>query len=273
MSHRERVKKCLEHGEPDRLPMDFGGTILSSAKPEMQEKIADVLGLQGTPDTELTGFDERIQKHFDCDLRSIKPAKGAAWGFKSIEEAPMRNLSREDIDSWPWPQPEDEMVKGLREKAARLHRETDYFICAGQIGQGIFELGCWLRGYDQILLDMALDSDFVHAFNSKILETNKKLGDLYFSEIGEYIDMVLIGDDLAMQTNPYMSPDTFRELVKPYFAEYIASIKKHCPQAKIMHHCCGSSYSLLDDLAEIGVDVANPVQTNAINMEPGRFQV
>ena len=63
--------------------------------------------------------------------------------------------------------------------------------------------------------------------------------------------MVLIGDDLATQIGPYMSLEMFRRLYKPYFAEYIASIRRHCPHAIIAHHCCGSSYRLLDDLAEI----------------------
>jgi uroporphyrinogen decarboxylase len=65
-----------------------------------------------------------------------------------------------------------------------------------------------------------------------------------------------------------MAPAIFRELFKPYFKKYIEGIKKHCPNAKLAHHCCGSSYLLLDDFAEIGVDVINPVQTTAKNMSP-----
>jgi uroporphyrinogen decarboxylase len=59
--------------------------------------------------------------------------------------------------------------------------------------------------------------------------------------------------------------------VKPWFAEYIASIRRHCPDAFIAHHCCGSSWLLLDDLAEIGVQVINPVQTTAADMSPGNL--
>ncbi len=65
-----------------------------------------------------------------------------------------------------------------------------------------------------------------------------------------------------------MSPECFREMVKPYFAEYVASIKRNCPRAAIAHHCCGSVFRLLDDLAEIGVEIINPVQTTAHEMSP-----
>ncbi|MFW6255680.1 MAG: uroporphyrinogen decarboxylase family protein [Candidatus Sumerlaeota bacterium] len=268
MTHRERVRTALQHKQPDRLPIDFGGTFLSSAKPEMQEAIAEYLGLESERDPRFPYFDNRIQEHFDCDLRQIQPKAPRKWGFGGLEEAPMRDLSIDDLDKWPWPEPGDALVEGLREEAKFLHEETDYAICAAQVGQGIFEAGCYLRGYDQILLDMMMDEGFVHAFNQKVLETNLKLGDLYFAEIGPYVDIVLVGDDLAMQTQPYMNPETFRRLYKPYFAEYIAGIRKYCPTAFIGHHCCGAASSLYEDLIEIGVQISNPVQTTATGMKP-----
>lgn len=271
MTHRERVRMALARREPDRLPIDLGGTFLSTAPPELQQRIADVLGLTGEPDPRFRRFDDRIQRHFGCDLRSIRPAKSTFWGFRDVHEAPLRNATREDLDRYPWPQPDDAQIAGVREEARFLHEDTDYFICSGQVGMGIFELGCALRGYDGILIDMAADKEFVHALNRKLVETNVRLTELYFAEVSDYVDMVLIGDDLAMQNGPYMSPDCFRELVKPYFAEHVAAIKRHCPNAIIAHHCCGSVFRLLDDLAEIGIDVINPVQTRASEMEPERL--
>ena len=268
MNRRERVRAALEHREPDRVPIDLGGTFLSSATQEMQQRIVEVLGLGGEPDPRFEEFDDRIQRHFGCDLRSIRPSRGARWGFRDVHDAPLRDASIEDLEDYPWPEPDDAMVEGVREKARWLHEETDYFICAAQIGQGIFEACCWLRGYDQILLDLALNPDFVRALSRKILDANVRLGDLYFPEVGSYADMVLIGDDLATQDAPYMSPETFRALIKPCFREYVESIQRHCPDAFIAHHCCGSSYRLLDDLREIGIQVINPVQTRAAEMAP-----
>jgi uroporphyrinogen decarboxylase len=271
MDSRTRVRMALNHDEPDRVPIDIGGTFLSSATPEMQAAIADVLGLTGEADPRFGRFDDRIQRHFGCDLRSITPAGPRDWGYREVHEAPLRHASIEDLDAYPWPGPRDDMVAGVREEARFLRDETDYFICASQVGIGIFETGCYLRGYDQILLDMATDEDFVRALNDKVLETNVRLGDLYFPEIGDCVDMILIGDDLATQGGPYTSPEMFRRLVKPWFAEYIASIRRHCPDASIAHHCCGSSWLLLDDLAEIGVQVINPVQTTAAGMSPANL--
>ncbi|MFW5829647.1 MAG: uroporphyrinogen decarboxylase family protein, partial [Planctomycetota bacterium] len=271
MSHRQRVRTALQHQQPDRLPIDFGGTFLSSATPVMQERLVALLGLQTERDERYRWFDNRIQEYFDTDLRQIRPHGNANWGFGRLEESPMRDFEVEDLERWDWPVPRDDMFDGLREEARFLHDETDYAICASQIGQGIFEAGCYLRGYDQLLMDIMEEDEevgFVHAFNQRVLETNLRLGDAYFAEIGPYVDIVLVGDDLAMQTGPYMSPDTFRRMYKPYFAEYIANIRKHCPNAFIGHHCCGASRLLLDDLIEIGVQLANPLQTSATGMKP-----
>jgi uroporphyrinogen decarboxylase len=269
MNHRQRVQTALAHQQPDRLPLDFGGTFLTSATPDMQRKIADLLGLRGEPDPRFRHFDDRIQKYFGCDLRSITPASGPAWGFDPINGIfPLEHASLAEIEAYPWPEPTDAAITGLEEEAKFLHDETDYFICAAQIGQGIFEAGCYLRGYEQTMYDIGLNPDLVLRLNEIILDLNRRWGDLYFGVIGPYVDMVLIGDDLATQRGPYMSPAAFRRLYKPFFQEYIASIRHWCPQAKIAHHCCGSSFTLLDDLIEIGVEVINPVQTTAVHMSP-----
>ncbi len=269
MDARSRVRMALNHHEPDRVPLDFGGTFLTSATAEMQQRLADLLGFVGSPDPRFRHFDDRIQRHFGCDLRSITPTVWPRWGidWTDLRKTPLATATIADLDAYPWPEPDDAMVAGLEEEARFLHRETRFFICSSQIGQGLFEIGCYLRGYERLLLDAGLDTGFIHAFNRKVLDINLRLGDLYFGVVGPYMDMVLVGDDLATQRGPYLSPEMFRELYKPYFAEYVAGIRRHCPQAFIAHHCCGSSRLLFDDLVDIGVQVINPVQTTANGMD------
>lgn len=267
VTSRERVRTALSHHQPDRLPVDFGGTFLTSATPTMQKRIAELLGLRGEPDPLFDNFDDRIQKHFGCDLRSLTPSRAASWGIDwvHLQFNRLKDATISDLDAYPWPQPDDAMVAGVVERAQAMAK-SGHFICASQIGQGIFEASCYLRGYEQALMDAATDEAFVHAFNQKVLDTNRRLGDLWFGAVGQYVDMVLIGDDLATQNGPYMSVEMFRRLYKPYFAQYIADIRRHCPNAFIAHHCCGSSFMLLNELAEIGVQVINPVQTTAADM-------
>jgi uroporphyrinogen decarboxylase len=89
--------------------------------------------------------------------------------------------------------------------------------------------------------------------------------------VGEYLDVFQLADDLAMQNGPYMSPDLYREMIKPYQIELFRFVKALTP-AKIYYHSCGSVTMLLDDLIEVGVDILNPVQVSADNMETDRLK-
>jgi len=272
MNSRERVRISLSHQEPDRLPLDFGGTHLTSAAPEMQARIAQCLGLRGSPDPRCKHFDDRIQKHFQCDLRLIRPAIRTDYGINDGSEAPLRNAGWDEISHYPWPRFIPARVAGLADEARFLHEETDYAVCAAQISEGIFETGCYLRGYDQILIDIMTDPDLAHAFFKKVLAINLELSEPYFKAVGSYVDMVLFGDDLAMQDRAYMAPAIFDAMIKPYFKEYVACIRAYCPRAFIAHHSCGSTVELFGRLNECGVQIHNPVQTSARNMEPEKLK-
>jgi uroporphyrinogen decarboxylase len=41
---------------------------------------------------------------------------------------------------------------------------------------------------------------------------------------------------------------------------------------KTFFHCCGSIYNLIPHLIEAGIDILNPIQTSAANMEPNRLK-
>ncbi len=68
-----------------------------------------------------------------------------------------------------------------------------------------------------------------------------------------------------------MSPELYREMVKPYQAELFAFVKERTP-AKLYYHSCGSVVQLIDDLIEIGVDALNPIQVTARGMDTAELK-
>ena len=126
-------------------------------------------------------------------------------------------------------------------------------------------------GFDDFLLKMAMDPEFVIAFFDKILAYQKKVIEIYYGAIGEYIHFTTSGDDFGTQTGPFISPAMFDELIKPYYAQRISYTKKFT-KAYYFHHTCGSVYSLIPSLIEAGVDILNPIQPNAKDMEPSKLK-
>ena len=83
--------------------------------------------------------------------------------------------------------------------------------------------------------------------------------------MGPYIDVVLFGDDLGMQTGPQMSPAMYRQFFKPRHA-LMWRRAKALANVKVMLHCCGGVRSLLRDLIDAGLDAINPVQISCRGM-------
>jgi uroporphyrinogen decarboxylase len=68
-----------------------------------------------------------------------------------------------------------------------------------------------------------------------------------------------------------MSPNTYRKVIKPYHQELFHFIKQRT-SARVFLHTCGSVYKLLPDLVDAGVEILNPVQVSAKDMDTQRLK-
>lgn len=119
---------------------------------------------------------------------------------------------------------------------------------------------------------MAANPNLAHCIIEKLLEIHKEIYSLFLDEVGPYVQMVETGDDLGTQENLLISPEMYREFIKPADRELLALIRKKAPNAKIFKHSDGAIFEIISDLIEIGVDVLNPVQTSARGMNAQRLK-
>jgi uroporphyrinogen decarboxylase len=296
MNHRERFSLTMQHKPVDRPPLDIGGTPLTGMRPECQAQLRSFLGFTGKPETNQYGMDERILTWADTGFRSVgdiielpSPLKRTlsdtaridCWGVRrdyiegewQITASPLRNASLEDLQHFPWPQViiDSRLLDQWQAQARELQREGHYVVAALHPVYGILELGCWMCGYSEFLLKMAMEPDFVRSFFDRIVHIQMGVIDQYYSALGGYIDLTTSGDDFGTQGGPFMSPRMFQRLIAPYFSTRIQRTKElaHC---YFWHHSCGSVFELLDQLITCGVDILNPVQTSAARMEPAKLK-
>ena len=95
--------------------------------------------------------------------------------------------------------------------------------------------------------------------------------DMALDEVGEYVDLVQLNEDLGTQRGPMMAPATFRRIYKPRMRRLVEHIHKKT-KARIYLHSCGSIYRFIPDIIEIGIEVLNPVQVNAVEMDSARLK-
>lgn len=307
MNSRGRVYAAINHQEPDRVPIAFStaASTITECPPNGRvcSQLYEYLGLTDAEPiqitdvfTQPTNLDPRVVKRLHSDMVpvgpnaprvNIEPDGSKTWPwfcgmrirkiglYDEPFDFPMRHMTtKEDIDAYPWPDLSVNIMDGVAEKAKYLHEETDYFVVGRTLSTMLPFLGyALLSGMDKWLIDMKIDPQFYHQLSKKLLEVGLAINEQFFGGIGQYLDGVNINDDLGTQTGLFMSHDDYVQFVKPYTAEIIKNIRKHLrPEAKIIIHSCGSVYEAIPDLIEIGVDVINPVQPMAKNMEPWRLK-
>ncbi len=154
--------------------------------------------------------------------------------------------------------------RALSEGAKRLRKNTDRAII-GLFGGNLFEIGQFLYRNDRFMMLLASEPQRAHRFLDKLVEFHLANLDRFLGTVGEYIDIILFGDDLGMQTGPMISPRMYREFFKPRH-KLLWNRAKELADIKVMLHCCGGVRELLGDLIEAGVDAINPVQISCSAM-------
>jgi uroporphyrinogen decarboxylase len=93
----------------------------------------------------------------------------------------------------------------------------------------------------------------------------------YINAIGVDADIIQFSDDFGSQEGMLISPQLYRDVFKPRERKMWNFVKKNSKYA-IFLHSCGSVYRIIPDLIEAGLDIINPVQISARDMEPERLK-
>ncbi|MDK1021360.1 MAG: uroporphyrinogen decarboxylase family protein [Candidatus Hydrogenedentes bacterium] len=175
-----------------------------------------------------------------------------------------------ELEDWNPRTLSDEYLDGLRVNAKFLSENTDYAILGG-FGGNILEAGQSLRGWGQFMMDMAADPEFTHAMLDKLTALHLANLKRYLEAVGDYIQIIQMGDDLGTQSATQLSLAMYREYIKPRHKAIYQYVREHSDVAVFLHSC-GSVYDLIPDFIDEGVQILNPVQTSAAKMDPRRLK-
>lgn len=302
MNSRERVVTALSHKEPDKVPIELNGGANSSLTKNAYINLRKFLGLKEDEDINISWLTmgsvrskEDLLEIYEVDTRSVylQPSKkyklkflndgsfydtfGARWRpasyYYDVVERPLADMdSISGLKSAKWEDPYDEtIIQGVKEYAKDLYYNSDFCLVGDFHTLGPFEGGCYLRGFENFLMDLHINKKFAQALLDKLTEHCIAKWDVFLNEVGEYVQVVCQGDDIGMQESLYVKPEMYRSLIKPLHKRIYDFIKTKT-RAKILMHSCGSVYDVISDLIEIGVEVLNPVQRSAAKMDIKRLK-
>lgn len=285
MKHRERVLTALNHEEPDRCPMQISFTPEFAARLEIDLQLKG----QGLHNPHGGGNTYELERALDEDmlLTSVGWVNGYyqdgyqnvdsyldEWGvaWKTIEyktpygkgkyTEPFGHPLAEDRVLETYLSPDPNRLELYAEASCVLANFKEEYWIVGVTPTTIFESAWALRGYEQLMIDMATNPDkanrvldIPYSYHKIVTQRLVSLG----------VDMIWLGDDVGGQNAMLMSPRMWRQYFKPRMADLIASLREINPHIKIAYHTDGVVYPVIPDLIEIGVDVLNPIQPMAMD--------
>jgi hypothetical protein len=342
LNSRERIHLALSHQEPDRIPVDLGGSgvtgmhvstvyrlrqALGLDKPGTPVKIVDPFSLRGEikPDlVNLLGLDViplegtgtvfgykkegwkpwmtfdgapvLVPEKFNTDPEpngdilmypggdKVAPPSGrmpqGGYYFDAIVRQPPiddDHLNVEDnLEEFSFIS-ESELVH-FRLEAERLYQETDKAIFANfggtQFGNQAILPAPWLkhpkgiRDLEEWFVSLMTRRDYIYRVFERQCEIALINLEKIYQVVGNRVSVIYVsGTDFGTQKGPFISPQTYRDLYKPFFKRVNDWIHQHTSW-KTFIHSCGSVYAFIEDFIESGFDILNPVQCSAADMDP-----
>ena len=176
--------------------------------------------------------------------------------YVEVAEYPLANVQTPaDIAAYTFP--DSDAPGRYRDAEALVNRYHDDYFIIGDIEVTIFSLAHQLVGFEKLLLDMAMGAEYLPALFEACTDFQIAVGR---NLVERGVDAFWVGDDFGSQTDLLMSPQMFRDLLKPHYARLVENLKRYNPSVIPILHCDGAVSKLLDDIHDVGFEVFNPVQ-------------
>ncbi len=251
-SQRERFKK--ETGEED-YPSYFSFPWRGVPGPaKAQRPPVDWTAYHPGPYAEGTSFDDLGVGH--------EPGGKSAFHMTRMLH-PMRPFSSlEQFQAYPYPDFSKSDPAPIAEAVKRV--QASGLMAMANQNCTVWESSWYMRGMEELMMDM-LSGDECAAWHLDKMTSIACDKARAFATAG--VELLHLGDDIGMQKSVMMSPELYREWLKPRLAKVIREAKKAKPDIIISYHSCGYIEPFIPDLIEVGVEVLNPIQPECMPFE------
>jgi len=269
MTSKERVHAALRREPVDRVP------VFMWYHPQTRQRLAALLEIPAEYVPVAMGDDirqawvsnnhamEGIVHENDGDWHVDD--WGIEWtridGFNQISRYPLAKADVDQLLAYEFPYDHIDRLVSLMQPT--MESADDYFVGC-DVSPCVFEMYWRLRGMQQTFTELMLDPDLAQEMMRRCTAFSCELSEVACRTYA--LDWLWLGDDAGGQRSMLMSPDIWRERVKPLLKENADVGKKH--GIYVAFHSCGAIRPIIEDLIEIGVDVLNPIQCNCPGMLP-----
>jgi uroporphyrinogen decarboxylase len=303
MNGRDRIASVLRFEEPDRLPIDLGGTtgasgihVLAYAAlrrylglPERPVRCSDVM-------QQLAVIDEDFRRHLQLDViqisantivkewvpyrlypeldvflpQEIVPTcdQQGTWLLHDAQgtqyRKPASSFYFDAEDGKSWYSYAPPLTDDfLRRLKQRTKEIAAETGCALAIAFG----GGFLSSDPAFLMDLLEEPEAIYEQLNQRCEVLIERYQVLHETIGDQTFCVVFADDFGAQAGPMIGPELFSQSIVPHYRRFSEWLHQHT-KWKLYLHSCGAIESLLEMIIDMGVDILNPIQTSARGMDP-----
>jgi uroporphyrinogen decarboxylase len=283
MNSRERVFRALNFEEPDRVPIDLW--ISKGFEKTIQEK----LGMSKQQFFDMHDVDFRYiegPRYIGPPLETLEDGSTRdIWGvprkcitiktahgqetYHEVEQSPLASAKTiDEIYAYEyWPSPDWFDYSCIETQCEDIRKQERVVVFMGDRLNRIAQLkpAMYIRGVEQIFMDMSLAPDIAKAVISKIRAFYDSYSSRIFEAANGKLDIVLTGDDFGSQHGLLVSKNMWIEFLKEGFENYIDIARSF--DIRVMHHTCGAVEPLIPLMIECGLDILQSLQPEAFGMD------
>ena len=279
LSSRERVRLALEHQETDRIPIAMVCSGINqpahrALESYLQRERGISIRAYLNPLIDIKGIGpEYIGPHLEngVDMWGVrrKPVSYGPASYNEIDFYPLHDAkSMDDLNKHRWPSTEWFDYSVIPERIAADQADGEH--CLMIANGNIFENSWYMRGFEQIFMDLLLNKELTHGIMERVTDFYVQHFRKMLSAAKGGIDLAFTADDIGDQRGLLMPLEIWEEFIKPYHTRLNKVI--HEFGVKVIYHSDGSVVEAVDGLIDMGIDVLQALQFSADGMHPAQLK-
>lgn len=262
MTPRQRQLAAIRHEVPDRVSVDV---ISNEIAPEIAaylsiapEGVPDRLGIDGRIVTASGYLGERRTGPGGEELTEWHTVNRGDYG--STRWAPLAGAgSVAEIEGFLWPDPSRYDFAEAGRRALLLGSQ---YAVRGPYWNPLFCRVCDLFGMEEAMVRTSCQPAAFEAALERVFAHTMEFCRRLLEACADSMPILCLGDDFATQRGLMISPQQWRDFLKPRYAKLFDMGKRR--GKFIWFHSCGDITAVLPDLVEIGMDVWETVQLHTL---------
>lgn len=262
----------------DVIPLDAGDVTWTTMDAEqgVKQRLFCGLDVYFAPDTHIT--EEHDGSWVLRDSNNVIYARMPKDGYYFDFSRPTMSSARIDPGIFiPSGNVADEILRAMSDRAEFLHKNTDKALLGWGASISMMGLSALLSdnitqgSLDQWLIMLMQEKETAHEMMGRYVDAVISQMSLYYQALGDLVfAWGVASDDAGTQRSELISPDLFEEMIIPHYRRVCDWVHTNT-NWKTYLHSCGSIYHYIPLWIEAGIDILNPVQISAANMEPERL--